>query len=114
MTNLEEFREMAPPLANALTFPMARRTLTFAPTALCPPTGSPLAYSVKARPPVSATSDELLHGLTATPTFAEQNPMVVKTGTNQAYASGGGLSSKFSSNLSAGIEKTKVKIRLQI
>lgn len=39
----------------------------------------------------------------------ELNPAVMA---RQAYASGGGLSSKFSSNMSAGIEKTKVKIRL--
>ena len=44
----------------------------------------------------------------------EQNPMTIKMAAKQAYASGGGLSSKFSSNMSAGIEKTKVKIRLQI
>ena len=49
----------------------------------------------------------------------EQNPSrhayaASKGNWKQAYASGGGLSSKFSSNMSAGIEKTKVKIRQQI
>lgn len=33
---------------------------------------------------------------------------------SKAYASGGGISSKFSSNMSASIERTKVKIRQQI